>query len=88
MYNFFSSSTTRWDIYKKRVPNLTLKPLSDTRWESRLDALRPLKTNLEDIYEALIEISEIGNPEVNNTAESLGNKIFDFTFICCLLILV
>lgn len=68
------------------MPNLTLKPLSETRWESRLDALKPLKTNLGDIYEALIEISERGNPEAKNIAESLGNKIFDFTFICCLLI--
>lgn len=32
---FFSSSTNRWQILIKQVKNLTLKPLSDTRWESR-----------------------------------------------------
>ena len=86
LYVFVSSSTNRWTIYKKNVPNLTLKPLSETRWESRIDALKPLKNNLGDIYEALIEISEDGTAEVKVTAESLGNKILDFKFICSLLI--
>lgn len=86
LYVFVSSSTTRWHIYKKNVPNLTLKPLSETRWESRIDALKPLKNNLGDIYEALIEISEDGNSDIKVTAESLGNKILDFKFICILLV--
>lgn len=30
-YNFFSASTKRWDILKKHVTRLTLKPLSETR---------------------------------------------------------
>lgn len=86
LYVFVSSSTNRWDIYKKNVAGLTLKPLSDTRWESRIDALKPLKTSLGDIYEALIEISEDGNSEIKITAESLGNKIMEFQFICSILV--
>lgn len=39
VYVFFSRSTHRWAIYKRNVSGLTVKPLSDTRWESRIDAL-------------------------------------------------
>ena len=38
--------------------NFTLKPLSKTRWESRIDALKPLRYQLGDIYDALINISD------------------------------
>lgn len=33
LYNFFSSSTYRWDIFKNEVTNLTIKSVSETRWE-------------------------------------------------------
>jgi hypothetical protein len=33
LYVFFSSSTSRWDVLKKHIPSLTLKAVSDTRWE-------------------------------------------------------
>ena len=48
--------------------------------------MKPLKNNLGDVYEALIEISEDGNSEIKVTAESLGNTILDFKFICSLLV--
>ena len=38
--------------------NFTLKPLSKTRWESRIDALKLLRYQLGDIYDALINISD------------------------------
>lgn len=38
IYNYFYRSTYRWSILKKHVPSLTVRPLSDTRWESRIDA--------------------------------------------------
>nr|CAI5836825.1 unnamed protein product [Callosobruchus analis] len=43
LYVFFSTSTQRWEVLEHHVPSLTLKPLSDTRWESRVDALLPLR---------------------------------------------
>jgi hypothetical protein len=34
IYTLFSSFTKRWKILLDNVPNLTLKPLSQPRWES------------------------------------------------------
>uniref|UniRef100_A0A452GMJ4 DUF4371 domain-containing protein n=1 Tax=Gopherus agassizii TaxID=38772 RepID=A0A452GMJ4_9SAUR len=40
IYNFFSASTHRWAVLKKYlVQKLTLKSLSQTRWESRIDKM-------------------------------------------------
>uniref|UniRef100_A0A8C3HBI5 TTF-type domain-containing protein n=1 Tax=Chrysemys picta bellii TaxID=8478 RepID=A0A8C3HBI5_CHRPI len=40
IYNFFSASTHRWAVLKKHLEQkLTLKPLSQTRWESRIEDL-------------------------------------------------
>ena len=57
LYKYFSSSAKRWDLLKKYIINLTLKPLSETRWSSRIDAIKPLFTNLSKNYDALYEIS-------------------------------
>lgn len=86
LFVFFSSSTNRWDIFKSHVKELTVKPLSDTRWESRINALKPLMHDLENIYEALVDISDKGDTVTKATANSLGNKLLDFKFICCLVI--
>ena len=37
IYSLFSSSTKRWKILQDHV-NLTLKPLSQTRWKSHLES--------------------------------------------------
>jgi hypothetical protein len=51
LYVFFSSSSKRWQVLLQFVPNLTLKPLSETRWESRIDAIKPLRYQLGNVYE-------------------------------------
>lgn len=83
LYNFFSASTNRWSVLKKHVSSLTLKPLSDTRWSSRIDAITPLKFQLGEVFDALYEITEM---KIDNTikhqATSLGKKILKFDFIC------
>ncbi|XP_043469454.1 zinc finger MYM-type protein 1-like [Leptopilina heterotoma] len=43
IYNYFSASTHRWSTLKNHVTSLTVKPLSTTRWESRIDAVTPLR---------------------------------------------
>jgi hypothetical protein len=43
IYTLFSSSTKRWKILLDNVPNLTLKPLSQTRWESRIERIKAIK---------------------------------------------
>ncbi|CAI6375865.1 unnamed protein product [Macrosiphum euphorbiae] len=58
IYNFFSSSTHRWDILIKYLPGLTVKPLSATRWESRVDAVKAIRFQLNEICDALSDIVE------------------------------
>lgn len=88
IYLFFSASTFRWAILLKHVQGLTLKPLSDTRWESRIEALKPLRFHLGDVYDALLSIYE--NQEIDNLirdeASGLLNCIKQFKFLCSLVI--
>lgn len=70
IYLFFSASTFRWAILLKHVQGLTLKPLSDTRWE------------MGDVYDAFLSIYE--NQELDNIirseASGLLNCIKQFKF--------
>ncbi|XP_022830235.1 zinc finger MYM-type protein 1-like [Spodoptera litura] len=86
LYKYFSSSAKRWDLLKKYVINLTLKPLSETRWSSRIDAIKPLFTNLPEIYDALYEITNnlSYDPKAKYDAKCLAEKICTFSFICSL----
>lgn len=85
IYVFFSVSTNRWALLKTKVKLLTLKPLSDTRWESRVESIKALKYQIGDIYDALVEISEdlTYDPTARNEADSLAKKIKKFDFLVC-----
>ncbi|XP_055524477.1 zinc finger MYM-type protein 1-like [Wyeomyia smithii] len=76
IFNFFSASTHRWSVLKKHITSLTVKPLSGTRWESRIDAVTPLRFNIGEIYDALYEASEDLKQDAfaRNTAKSLAKK--------------
>ncbi|XP_048510256.1 zinc finger MYM-type protein 1-like [Athalia rosae] len=67
---------------------LTLKPLSDTRWESRIEALKPLRFYMGDVYDALLSIYE--NQDIDNLirdeASGLLNCIKQFKFLCSIVI--
>ncbi|KAL4153069.1 hypothetical protein QTP88_000902 [Uroleucon formosanum] len=57
LYNFFSSSTARWDILKTYLKkNLSVKNLSVTRWRARFDACHALFNSYAFIIEALHSI--------------------------------
>jgi hypothetical protein len=87
IYVYFSASTQRWNTLKKHVTNLTLKPLSETRWESRIDALIPLRYQLGDVHNALMDIYEdrsLNGPTGNNSrvqALGLAKNIEKYNFV-------
>ncbi|XP_065645664.1 uncharacterized protein LOC136076123 [Hydra vulgaris] len=57
LYNFFSSSTARWNILKTYLKkNLSVKNLSVTRWSARFDAYHALFNSYAFIIEALHSI--------------------------------
>lgn len=83
IYNYFSGSPFRWQILKKHVKSLTVKQVSVTRWESRIKAIRPLRHELGEIYDSLIELAEeCSTPIGQHEAKCLAMKIKSYKFIC------
>nr|XP_047137458.1 uncharacterized protein LOC124813960 [Hydra vulgaris] len=86
--DYFSGSPSRWQVFRSYFPDFTVKSLNDTRWESRINALKPLRYNLGKIYDALMQIFEdprlqttsVGNSS-RNEAQGLANSICIFKFM-------
>jgi hypothetical protein len=43
IYTLFALSTKRWQLLKKHVPLLSLKPVCDTRRESKVDGVKAIR---------------------------------------------
>nr|XP_047124141.1 zinc finger MYM-type protein 1-like [Hydra vulgaris] len=91
IYSYFSGSPSRRQVFRSYFPDFTVKSLNDTRWESRNNALKPLRYNLGIIYDALMQIFEdprlqttsVGNSS-QNEAKGLANSICIFKFMVAL----
>jgi hypothetical protein len=78
LYNFFSSSTARWQLLIESLSQSnsrprTLKSLSETRWSARSDAVSALTEQLHFVQTALISLacnSDL-DMDVRTEAESL-----------------
>lgn len=65
-YNFFSGSTHRWIISKTNIKNCSIKPLiSKTRWEIRIEALKPLRYHIDEVYDQYDAVIEATTDETN-----------------------
>ena len=53
LYNLFSSSVQRWAVLKEHVKQLTVKSLSVTRWEARIDSVKVVRYHLPEVIDAL-----------------------------------
>lgn len=87
-YVLFSASVQRWDILKRHITSLTLKSLSITRWESRVESLKPIRFQINEINDALIEISECPHADIGTRHEAncLANKLTDFKFLVSIVV--
>ncbi|CAO2830660.1 unnamed protein product [Amaranthus hypochondriacus] len=88
IYTIFSKSTKRWTILKEHVKNLTLKPLSTTRWESRVEIIKAIRFQIAELYEALVELAEKDTDTlVQSEAKSLANnELGSFEFLLATII--
>ena len=43
IYVLFAGSTKRWKVLLDHVEGLTVKSLSNTRWESRIKSVKPIR---------------------------------------------
>ena len=86
IFNYFSESPKRWALLQSHAlksKRIVLKNLSDTRWSSRALAVKCIKDNIPNIYDALTEISESSNydSKAKKLASQLGKRIFKFKFV-------
>ncbi|XP_021985488.1 zinc finger MYM-type protein 1-like [Helianthus annuus] len=82
LYTIFAHSINRWQILKDNVKGLTLKSLSTTRWESRIDSIKPIRTQLRDVRKALREVRGTDRDAKIIKAKSLEEyELGDFEFL-------
>ncbi|PNT61917.1 hypothetical protein BRADI_5g22988v3 [Brachypodium distachyon] len=88
IYTFFAKSTKRWKILKDNIPGLTLKSLSATRWESRIDSVKAIRFQIPEIREALLQVAETDtDPCTSSEAQSLvENELCGFEFLVFIII--
>ncbi|XP_076937635.1 uncharacterized protein LOC143605378 [Bidens hawaiensis] len=80
MYTIFANSDNQWQILKDNVKSWSLKSLSQTRWESRVESVKAIKLQLADVREALLEVGEKdGDLAIADEATTIAANIgFDF----------
>ena len=83
IYSLFSSSTKRRKILQDNISMLTLKSLSQTRWESRIESVKAIKYQTPKIRDALIQLAKISeDPKTRSEATCLATyEIENFEFL-------
>ncbi|GMP81670.1 hypothetical protein CsSME_00036303 [Camellia sinensis var. sinensis] len=86
IYVLFSSFVQRWAILKDYLKEgLMVKSLSQTRWESRIESVKPLRYHASKIRDALVGL--YNNPTTDSIAKSEAKSLvtheletFEFLF--------
>ena len=83
IYSLFASSTKRWKILKDNISDLTVKSLSQTRWESRIDSVKAIRYQAPKIRDALFELGETcEDPKIKSEAKCLAEyELENFEFL-------
>ena len=83
IYAFFAGSTDRWNQIKDCL-ELSLKYESDTRWSSRVEAMKPIFLHLNELINLLDKMSKdkSNNAKTQATAGSLATRILQPDFLC------
>nr|XP_034572200.1 zinc finger MYM-type protein 1-like [Setaria viridis]XP_034572201.1 zinc finger MYM-type protein 1-like [Setaria viridis] len=88
IYTTFANSTKKWQILKDNISGLTLKSVSATRWESRVESVKAIRFQCTDIREALLQVSDVDNdPKTSSEAKGLANnELGEYEFILSIVI--
>ncbi|KAM6547486.1 hypothetical protein CsatB_019162 [Cannabis sativa] len=83
IYSLFSSSPKRWTILKNNISTLTVKSLSQTRWESRIESVKAIRFQAPKIRDVLLELAESSDdPKVKSEAKCLATfELENFEFL-------
>ncbi|KAJ9541892.1 LOW QUALITY PROTEIN: hypothetical protein OSB04_028398 [Centaurea solstitialis] len=79
LYTLFADSTKRWKILKDNLSekSFTLKSLSTTRWESRVESVKAIVTQAPEIVEAL---HQLANEETDVKIKSEATCLAEYEF--------
>ncbi|KAH9745621.1 TTF-type domain-containing protein [Citrus sinensis] len=88
VYSLFSSSPKRWKILQDNIPNLTIKSLSQTRWESCIENVKAIRFQAPQIRDALLELAEVSDdPKIKSEAKCLATyELENFEFLLGIII--
>ncbi|KAK4586487.1 hypothetical protein RGQ29_023574 [Quercus rubra] len=73
----------RWKILQDNVSSLTLKTLSHTRWESRIESVKVIKFQALEIRDALLQLAKTSeDPKTKSEADCLATyELESFEFL-------
>ncbi|KAK0136905.1 hypothetical protein N1851_026927 [Merluccius polli] len=87
--NLFSSSVQWWEIMQEHV-QVTIKNLSTTRWECRIDSVKALQYQMPQCVEALAALTthalEKKDSETVSTSEGILKEMKTWSFILFVII--
>ncbi|XP_065866481.1 uncharacterized protein [Euphorbia lathyris] len=87
IYSLFAGSTKRWQVFLDNVPGLSLKSLCNTRWESRIKSVKPIRFQTPQIKLALEELKKnCDDAKSKSDADSLVDAIESFEFLLSMVI--
>ncbi|XP_020257869.1 zinc finger MYM-type protein 1-like [Asparagus officinalis] len=83
IYSLFANSTKHWKILMDNLIGVTLKPLSTTRWESRVESVKAIQSQPLQIRQALLRLAENDkDTKIRSEAKSLAKyELGDFVFL-------
>lgn len=81
LYNIFSSSPQRWEIFQANVPN-NLHSMSQTRWSARVDSVKPIARHLPGVLKALDDVLKLNlTSECRRDVLGLQKHLKTFNFL-------
>ncbi|XP_075504369.1 uncharacterized protein LOC142541794 [Primulina tabacum] len=88
MYTVFSNSTKRWSTLLDCLDNLTLKSLCTARWESHIESVKAIKSQVGQIREALLKVADLTeDARLSRDARLLAtHELSSFEFLLSLVI--
>ena len=73
---------------KDHIPSLTVKPLSQTRWESRIESVKAIRFQTHEIRDALLELAQTSDdPKTSSKGNCLvAYELENFKFLVSMII--